>query len=212
MPAKPPATDLCLGSRFSATALHESCILPLLGEDEATVRKFLALALFVTLATFAALADASSAENDWTEYVFGNDGFAITTPDAPTAILGIMDSAYGDVETHFYSVAVTQDEGFMVIVTDRHPDDDRTPAEALSDVQKHGVEGLKGNVIAQKMVSVDHHPGLQLDFRSDQFQGRIRYVVEGRRAYQIVSLATLGTPISPDTERFYESFRLLSAP
>lgn len=175
------------------------------------MHKLLALVAIVACATCSALAAPVTAV-DWMEYVFGNDGFAISTPDPPSAVPANIHSAYGDVEAHFYNMVVSDDASFIVVVTARHPDDQRTPAQVLSDIQKHGIEGLKGEVLSQKPIMIENHPGVQIEFQSDQFHGRIRYFVAGRKSYQLVSLAKIGTPISGDTERFYDSFRLVNEP
>jgi len=170
------------------------------------------LAATVCLVLLAWTAQVGSAQgNEWAEYVYADDGFAIFAPAEPFRETGTVRGVGGPVELHYYSIPLGHDSGFMVIHGRLHPDDQRSPQRVLTDAENGTVRGVRGSLIAEIPVSLGDYPGLQIEVEAGKYHSRNRYYVVERTLYQLLSVAPMGRPISPETDRFFNSFRLVDS-
>lgn len=168
------------------------------------MRYRVALLAFVFV-TAAALADSY----EWKEYVYADDLFAISTPFPPTAEKRTVHTKFGLISARYYSVSLGDDSGLMLAASELPPDDRRTPAQVFSEAKQRSLAGIGAEVISELPVSLEGNTGLQVEFESPKYRGRIRYFVVGRRFYQLMSVAPIGKEIPPETDRFFDSLRLM---
>ncbi len=146
---------------------------------------------------------------EWKQYVYEEDGFAISAPAEPgfrrsTAIVGP-----GEVEQHFYSVSLGDDSGWMAIAYTLDPEDERRPEQILAEKRDSALESVHGKLISEMPILLDGYIGLQVELESDKYRARNRYFAVGRRMYELLSIAPMEKPIHKETDRFYRSFRLV---
>ncbi len=153
---------------------------------------------------------AYAADNgNWQEYVYANDGFAISAPSKPMTETSTVNSPFGPVEMHFYSIPMENDSGFMAIASELHPSDTRTPQQVLENARDGAVASVNGKLLSQAPVSLDNKPGLQIEVDTGKYHSRIRYYFAGRILYQLMSIAPLGQPLPAETARFVDSFHFV---
>jgi hypothetical protein len=99
----------------------------------------------------------------------------------------------------------------MLNVSERHPSDIRASTEVFTEAKQKGLAGIAARVVSEETISVDGGAGMQLEFQSLKYHGRIRYILIGRRFYQLMSVAPAQKEIPPETGRFFDSFRQIQS-
>jgi hypothetical protein len=143
----------------------------------------------------------------WKEYVYGSDGFAISTPSEPEFQKQIMKPVAGEVEAHFYLVPLTNAQ-YMVMYAPLHPNDKRITEQALA-ATRDGIVLSGAKLVFEKKISLGEYPGIELEAESGQYHQRARFYVIDRKIYTLAVTAPEGTPFPTAMSRWYESFRLL---
>jgi hypothetical protein len=167
--------------------------------------RYRATVLVLVFVTAAALAGS----HEWKEYVYADDLFAISTPFPPTAEERTVKTKFGLVVARYYSVSLGGDSGLMLTASEQHPDDHRTPPQMFSEAKQRSLAGIGAKPVSEVPVSLEGNAGVQVEFESLKYRGRIRYFVVGRRFYQLMSVAPTGKEVAPETDRFFDSFRLI---
>ncbi len=67
--------------------------------------------------------------------------------------------------------------------------------------------GLKE--VSEKEISANGSPGIEFQFKGGETHGVLRLYLAGTYLYQLMSLSHEGSPMSPETNRFLNSFRLI---
>ena len=166
-------------------------------------RRLAAMACIVLL---ACVASVSAQSNDWREYVYPDDGFALSFPSEPTLTKSMVPLKNGgEAELHQYSV----DAGSYAFMADVSTYAPSANALSLTGARDGMVSAVKGNLVSEMPISLGTYPGLQIEFETQGFHARARLYIVGRKLYQILSGADSDKPISQNTTRFFESFRLL---
>ncbi len=174
------------------------------------MKRYLAASVCLVLLAWTALV-ASAQTNEWAEYIYADDGFAIFAPAEPVRETGTVRGVGGPVELHYYSISLGHDSGFMVIHGRLHPDDQRSPQQVLTEAESGTIRAVRGSLIAEMPVSLGDYPGLQVEIEMEKYHSRNRYYVVQRTLYQLLSVAPMGSPIAPETDRFFHSFRLVDS-
>ena|SRR5208337_3520493 len=167
--------------------------------------RYRATVLAFILVTAAALADSYG----WKEYVYADDLFAVSTPFPPTVEERTVKIRFGLIVARYYSVSLGGDSGLMLTASKRHPDDHRTPLQMFSEAKQASLPGIGAKLVSEMPVSLEGNSGTQVEFESSKYRGRIRYFVVGSMFYQIMSVAPIGKALAPETDRFFDSFRLI---
>lgn len=140
----------------------------------------------------------------WKEYVFADDGFAITLPDSPSPH---SDAALPEMTV--YTVSVTRNAKLSLRVSH----EDRNCAETLAQLKDGALKGKSGiDPSSVRNVSVDGHPGVEYQYKLDadrSFSDRF-YCVNGR-FYAFSSNWPGSGPRPAGVLRIISSFRLLDA-
>jgi hypothetical protein len=147
---------------------------------------------------------------EWKQYLFEEDGFAISAPAEPAFHRGTAPVGTGEVEQHFFSVPLGDDSGWMAIAYTLDPEDKRRPEIILADKRDSALESVHGRLISEMPIMLDGYIGLQVELESDKYHARNRYYVVGRRMYELLSIAPMDKPIHRETDRFYRSFKLIA--
>ncbi len=173
------------------------------------MKKYFPAAMLLVFLTCAAL--AASAQRDWKEYVYASDGFAISAPFQPTLQKEVKETPLGQVETHNYTMDMGNDTGVAVNATDFKLVQG-VDAKLILEVTKAGIaESLHGRIVSEKEVSLGAAPGTQFDLETDANHMRLRYFFIEGKLFALVSMAPRAKPLAPETDRIFDSFRLVAA-
>jgi hypothetical protein len=172
-----------------------------------TMTKYQRSALFVicTLCAVVAFCQAGA----WKEYTYAGDGFAISSPVEPSLEKRTMKPMAGEVEAHFYYIPM-QDFQMFLMYAPLHPNDKRTPEQALNDSRK-GIALSGAKLISEKTISIGKYPGIELETEDAQFHQRGRFYAVDRKIYTLAVSAPKDRPFPAEAQRWYESFRLVGA-
>jgi hypothetical protein len=152
---------------------------------------------------------ALSEDHAWKEYVYAADGFAISSPVAPVLQKRAMKPAAGEIEAHFYFIPL-ESCSLVVMYAPLHPNDQRTPEQALQDSKK-GVLLGGGKLISEKPISVGNYPGMEYETDDGQHHQRGRFYAIDRKMYTLAADVPSGKEFPAEVERWYKSFRIISA-
>jgi hypothetical protein len=179
-------------------------------------------ALFTFCICFTVLGLSQSTE--WKEYVYAEDGFAISAPLAPFIHPDYLDGGKGEGllgHSYFFPLTRQQQEAsgynFLLEVTLRRDGDQRTPEQVLNDAKNHYASyfgtsfklASPARVIYEKPISLGKYPGIEFQMQHENIRCVGRFYVIDRRAYSL----TVGTglPFPDEMQRWYRSFRLIEA-
>jgi hypothetical protein len=148
---------------------------------------------------------------EWKDYSYCEDEFSISSPIPPKLTRSSFKTPAGD-STHenIYDIDLSPVNFFAVDVVYLTASDTRDPQRILADYKDKALQVIDGKLLSQKSVSLDGFPGLQIEFRSEfggrQTRTRTRVFAADKRIYAISSYAYLPAKLSPDTDRFLDSF------
>jgi len=171
------------------------------------MKKSLTCSLTALLVLAAAAAVSQSAE--WKQYVYPNDGFAISAPAKPQAQDQSTDTATGRLQSHTYAIELGGDSGFMVSVTDFGKGPNINAKAMLQAARDGSLKSTNSKLISEKEISLEGNPGLEFDFEAPAHHGRARYYIFQGRLLTLMSIAPAGKPLSLDTARIFNSLRFL---
>jgi hypothetical protein len=174
-------------------------------EDLSNMKRRLAAMACIML--LACVASVSAQSSDWKEYVYPDDGFAVSFPSEPTLHTSMVPLKVGG-ETEMHQYAIDEGDYALLAIVSYAPSGDVVSLTAARD---GAVSAVKGRIVSERALSLGNYPGLQVEIEMDATHARARardYAV-GRRLYQLISVATSDKPISVDTTRFFASFRLV---
>jgi hypothetical protein len=145
----------------------------------------------------------------WKEYVYAEDGFAITTPSEPAVQKDTRDTPMGPVESHNYVLDLGNDTGLAIDATDLKVGD-AVDVKLVLEASKTGtVESLHGKILSEKEITLGPNPGIQFEMETDSQHLRMQYFFVKGKLFALVSMAPNGKPLSPETDRIFASFRLV---
>jgi hypothetical protein len=163
--------------------------------------------LFAICTFFAVMAFCQAGE--WKEYVYAEDSFAISSPLEPRIEKRTMKPVAGEVEAHFYFIPL-QNSQMVVMYAPLHPNDKRTPEQALNDAKK-GITLSGATLISEKTISIGKYPGIELEAEDAQSRQRGRFYAVERKMYTLAVSWPKDKPFPAEAQRWYDSFRLVSA-
>jgi hypothetical protein len=161
-------------------------------------------------------APAYAQSSDWQEYVYAKDGFTIMAPSKPNFEIQKEKVKRRTLEVHIYSVPARERKVFMLLLLNRDTVDRNTDQEILDRTREAALRVGNGKVISQSAVNLGSYSGLEVELESQytdagkkNLHTRNRYFLVGRRLYHLMSVAPAGEPLSPDTDRWFQSFHLM---
>ena len=162
--------------------------------------------LFTICTFFAVMAFCQTSE--WKEYVYAEDGFAISSPVEPHIEKRTLKPVAGEVEAHFYFTPLPGSQ-MVVMYAPLHPSDKRTTEQALNDA-KAGIALSGARLISEKTISIGKYPGIELEAEDAQYLQRGRFYAVERRMYTLAVSWPKDKPIPAEAQRWYDSFRIVS--
>jgi hypothetical protein len=169
-------------------------------------------ALFVLVTTAVAQTD------NWKEYVYTGDGFAIASPVEPARSSQPIYVTGGTADAHIYTGAAGSDTALMLFVYERHNSDKRSLQQIHAQAQEGALGSVNGKMRARSDLALGKYQGAELEFEAQHpeldtktHQVRSRYYVVGRKIYHLLAIAPIAQPFPTDAERWFKSFRLTTA-
>jgi hypothetical protein len=155
--------------------------------------------------------------SDWQEFKYPEDGFTIFAPVKPALSKQSFENEKDTTEAHLYSFA-TDDQGiFLMVVVNLPSNDARSDQQVLERARNMELKASNGRLVSQSTITVGNHRGLEIELvapdahsKKGDVQARFRYLVVGHRLFQMMSTAPTGKRISANTDRWFQSFNLLS--
>jgi hypothetical protein len=141
----------------------------------------------------------------WEEYKYRDAGFAISAPSLPIPLPTSPD------EPNSKAYGLKYDNRSEILITAGPLDmfEDLPDKEKLQRLKDLTVQGTSGKLISEKELSLDGNPGLEMEIESRSHHLRERFYLVNGRILGIQSSAPTGQPFVADTDRIFESLRLL---
>jgi len=115
----------------------------------------------------------------------------------------------GEVEAHFYFIPL-QNSQMVVMYAPFHPNDKRTPEQALNDAKK-GITLAGATLVSEKAISIGKYPGIELEAEDAQSRQRGRFYAVERKMYTLAVSWPKDKPFPAEAQRWYDSFRVVAA-
>ena len=173
--------------------------------------------LFVSSALFAAPAlqqqnsNSSNSKDEWKEYSYASDGFAVSAPAEPVLNKQSQSAPAGNVEVHNYTIELGNNSGVMISST-QFPSAQGDPKAFLQGVKNSAAGAMNGKITSEKEITLDGNPGVQFEVDSQNFHVRSRMYVVKDRLLTLVAVAPNDSKIPPTADRVFDSFKLKEAP
>jgi hypothetical protein len=177
--------------------------------------------IVAALGSFAllVLANAAVAQTDnWKEYVYTGDGFAIAAPAEPARNSQPIYVTGGTADAHIYTSAASSNTALILFVYERHSNDKRSLQQIHAQAQEGALGSVNGKMRARSELALGKYQGAELEFEAQHpeldtktHQVRSRYYVVGRKMYHLLAVAPIGEPFPTDADRWFKSFRLTTA-
>ena len=155
---------------------------------------------------------AQNAPNDWKEYSYATDGFAVTAPSSPSFSKQNKETPGGSVEVHNYAIELGNNSGVMISST-QIPGAEKAPPKPLLQKAKEGAVGAMGaKITSEKEISLDSFPGIEFVAESENFHLRARMYIVKEKLLSLLAIAPKDTALPPGSDRILDSLKLLKAP
>jgi hypothetical protein len=161
----------------------------------------------LALAALVWAGTAANAAADWQDYVYAEDGFSIASPTKPEYSSDAVDSPAGKTYLHQYESDPDADHTFMVAVS-KYP----TALDiqgSIDGVKQAQLDSMKGQITAERPVSLGDATGTDYDMASADMIGHVRIYVTSKTLYQILVLWSKNKPPA-DYNRYVNSFHFVT--
>lgn len=141
----------------------------------------------------------------WDEYKYRDAGFAISAPSLPIP----RPTSPDEPNTKAYGLKYDNRSEILITAGPLDMFEDLPDKEKLQRLKDLTVQGTSSKLISEKELSLDGNPGMELEVESHGHHMRERYYIVKGRIFGLLSSAPTGQPFVADTDRIFESFRLL---
>jgi len=167
-----------------------------------------------------------SQSTEWKEYVYAEEGFAISAPLKPWIRPHYLDGGKGEgIVGHSYLFPLTKQEEdgsayrFLLEVSYARDNDKRTPEQVLNDAKNlyasyFGTSfklASPATVIDEKPISIGKYPGIEFEMQHDNIRCLGRFYVVDRKRYSLTVGRQTHSPFPEEMQRWYNSFHLIEA-
>jgi hypothetical protein len=188
------------------------------------MRKFRRTTLLASCILVAIL--VFSQDTQWKEYVYAEDGFAISAPLEPRTYSNYRYGEKGEgIVGHSYLFPLTIQERdgsgyeFLLKVSLRQDSDLRTPEQLLNDAKNLYASYLgtsyklasPATVVYEKPISLGKYPGLELEMQHECCRYLGRFYVVDRKTYSLTVGTYTQRPFPEEMQRWHNSFHLIEA-
>lgn len=169
-----------------------------------------------------ALVFCSAFQMDWQLFRHFDGNFSVLVPGVLEEKISLFSTKIGQIEGHthfFYDKNEGADNTFYLVKWWDFPSNSMhsDSTELLADFWKTTLEGeaenLGGKIIWQTDASFDTRwPGqsARIDYRKGEAVAKIRCLLVRNRLFTLETLCPAAHALNPSTDRFFDSFRLLS--
>ena len=151
------------------------------------------------------LAAACGRGDGWKEYKYRDDGFAISAPSKPVSLPPSAE------EPNTRAYGLNYGNRTEILITSGILDmwESLSDKEKLQRLKDLTVRGTVSKLVSDKEISLDGNPGIEYEIEAARFHSRSRcYLVNGK-VLAVQSSAPEGAPFAADTDRIFDSLRLL---
>ena len=171
--------------------------------------RFLAAIVAVVVLCLAGLADDKTAKK-WQEFRCEDGRYRIRFPGRPKALERTENTSIGDV-TYTYQMVGEGAFGYSVVCVKYPKNVEKDAGQNLKRARDGAVKGLDGELVADKEITLDGHPGLEFVIRMKSGAWyRSRIFTVGTRLFQIIHVGTKQDARSRETDEFFDSFKLIN--
>lgn len=163
------------------------------------------IAILVVLLSCCFVTACKKKGDGWDEYKYRDAGFAISSPFMP--IPARPDPEYPNTRAYGIRYNNRSDVAFSAGPLDMFENlPDKEKLQRLKDLT---VQGTSSKLISEKEISLDSNPGIEFEIEGAGVHSRTRcYIVNGK-LITLYSSAPPGEPFVSDTDRIFDSLRLL---
>jgi len=169
------------------------------------IKRWLCLSLL-----FLLVASGCSGEGEWQRFEPDMGGFSILFPGTPEKQTETVPTAGGTIETVFFLVE-HEDMGYSVNLADYSEASlSESDVALMLDGARNGAVGnVGGELLEETKITLDGYPGRALKIAvADEFVVDARFYLVGNRLYVLQAISMGDASISPNVEKFLDSFQL----
>ena len=174
------------------------------------MRRHLATVLTCLAITAALL--AQSAPNDWKEYSYATDGFAVSAPAEPAFARQDKPTAVGNVEIHNYTIELGHNSGVMISSAQIQGKTSESSKTLLQKARDGALNAVNGKLMAEQEITLQGFPGLEFQLANDAFHARVRMYLIKSRLVTAMAIAPKDSELPANAARVLSSLKLLPAP
>jgi hypothetical protein len=170
------------------------------------------------LSVVVAVVTAAAQSDTWKEYVYRDDGFAISAPSEPEVTSQPIYVAGGTADAHVYTIADWPNTALMLFIFQRDRADRRTTAQFHEQAREGSLGAVNGKLRKRSDLTLGKFAGVELEFEAQHpeldthtHQVRSRYFLVGRKIFHLIAIAPLDGSFPDDADRWFKSFRLTTA-
>ena len=141
----------------------------------------------------------------WEEYKYRDAGFAISAPFMP--IPAPPDPEYPNTKAYGIRYNNRSDIGFIAGPLDMF--ENLPDKEKLQRMKDLTVKGTSSKLVSEKEISLDGNPGIEFEIEGAGVHSRSRWYIVNGKFLALQSSAPPGEPFVTDTDRIFDSLRLL---
>lgn len=146
--------------------------------------------------------------SQWKPYRYPADGFKAEFPVEPGMRKKNIPTDAGPIELRTYT-ALDGEVALQVSVCDygsHLPPKD--PATLLEGAKNGALHNSESHLVSERKISIDGHPGIQLESASEDSHFSARLILVGTSLYQVIAAYPSAAPY-PETNHFLDSFELI---
>ncbi|HWT02859.1 MAG TPA: hypothetical protein VN256_21600 [Pyrinomonadaceae bacterium] len=161
------------------------------------------------------IGNGRSANFAWQEYKSKDEIYSVTMPKKPVHVVQNYPSMFGEVKVPMM-MADMQDRGAFLVGHSDYTTEDIADmsGEQLLDIASQNIASEPGTkVLGKKSISLDGHPGMELELKMDQIKGKSRtvarfYWVAPQRIYIMFASVPTSSDADAQLSRFLDSLKI----
>ena len=173
------------------------------------MRKNSASLLFCLIIAATLAAAAQAAQNEWQQYSYASDGFAVSAPSQPEFSKQDKPTQAGNVEVHYYAIDLGGNSGVMISTGQFQAQETAPPKTTLQKAKENAIATANAKVTSEHEITLQNFPGLEFEAANDQFHTRVRMYLVNARLITMMAIAPKDTELPAGAEHVFSSFKIL---
>jgi hypothetical protein len=141
----------------------------------------------------------------WDEYKYKDAGFGISAPSLPIPLPTLPD----EPNTRAYGLKYPNRSEILFSMGPLDMFETLPDKEKLQKLKNLTVQGTSSKLISEKELTLDGNSGIEIEVESNHSHSRERFYIVNGKILSIQSSAPLDQPFVADTDRIFDSLRLL---